>query len=120
MEGPRKFLVVDDNVDGRSLLVRTLRRKFPHASVTECRDATEALRIAATERLDAIVTHRAWEVDGLTLIRELRQANPSVPIVMVSGIDRSEPARAAGATSFLNYDEWLRLGAVVADIIGPR
>jgi hypothetical protein len=32
---------------------------------------------------------------------------------MVSGIDRSEAALAAGANAFLPYDEWLRIGTVV-------
>mgnify|MGYP001573799336 CR=1 FL=1 len=62
-------------------------------------------------------SHRAVEIDGLTLIRFLRRVSPQVPIVMVSGIDRAAEAQEAGATCFLNYDEWLRIGTVMADLL---
>jgi hypothetical protein len=38
--------------------------------------------------------------------------------VMVSGIDRTDAALRAGATCFLNYDEWLRVGSLVTDLLG--
>lgn len=114
-----KFLVIDDNADSRFLLVKTLLRKFPQAVIHECQDAEAALLVVrTTPDLDAIVTHRAFEVDGLTLVQLLRRVNPMVPIVMVSGVDRSREAAAAGATCFLNYDAWLRIGTVVAESLG--
>jgi hypothetical protein len=36
---------------------------------------------------------------------------------MVSGLDRSAAALKAGATVFLNYDEWLRIGTIVANLL---
>jgi CheY-like chemotaxis protein len=115
----RKFLIVDDNADSRFLLVKTLLRKFPQAVVQECQDGDAAVALVRSEKLDAIVAHRAAEVDGLTLIRMLRQANPTLPIVMVSGFDRSKESLAAGATCFLSYDAWLRIGTVVAELLAP-
>lgn len=119
MPAPRKFLIIDDNSDSRFLLVKTLLRKFPQSVLQECQDAEAAVALAKSEKLDAIVAHRAAEVDGLTLIRMLRHANPLVPLVMVSGFDRSKEAVAAGATCFLSYDAWLRIGTVVADLLNP-
>jgi CheY-like chemotaxis protein len=116
---PRKFLIVDDNSDSRFLLVKTLLRKFPHAIVEECQDGDAALALAKSEKLDAMVVHRAAEIDGLTLIRMLRQADPHTPIVMVSGLDRSRQAIEAGASTFLSYDAWLRIGIVVSDLLTP-
>ncbi|HVS53925.1 MAG TPA: response regulator [Opitutaceae bacterium] len=112
-----RFLIVDDNADSRFLLVKTLLRKFPGAVVQECQDADAAVQIAASEKPAAIITHRAGDIDGLTLIRLVRRVNPTVPIVMVSGLDRKTDALAAGATRFLNYDEWLRIGSLVAELI---
>ena len=120
MLSPRKFLIVDDNPDSRFLLVKTLLRKFPQAVLQETQDADTAIAIAKTERLDAMVVHRAMEVDGITLVRLLRHVSPTAPIVMVSGIDRTVEAVAAGATAFLNYDAWLRIGSVVADLLDLR
>src|SRR3954471_3284685 len=113
MPAPRKFLIVDDNPDSRFLLVKTLLRKFPQAVIEECQDGNAAVDVAKSGALDAIVAHRAAEVDGLTLIRMLREVNPSIPIVMVSGVDRTKESLAAGATRFLSYEAWLRIGTVV-------
>jgi CheY-like chemotaxis protein len=112
-----QFLVVDDNGDSRFLLVKTLLRKFPQAIVQECQESAIAIKAARNSDLAAIVAHRASDTDGVSLIRALREANPSIPIVMVSGLDRSAAALKAGATVFLNYDEWLRIGTIVANLL---
>jgi DNA-binding response OmpR family regulator len=118
MSLPRKFLIVDDNPDSRFLLVKTLLRKFPQAVIQETQDGESAVALTRAEPLDALIVHRAAEVDGITLIRMLRDVNSSIPIVMVSGLDRAKQAVEAGATTFLNYDAWLRIGTVVAEIVG--
>ena len=115
-----KFLIVDDNPDSRFLLVKTLLRKFPQAVLKETQDGESSVALARAEQLDAVVVHRAAEMDGLSLIRLIRQANSTVPIVMVSGIDRSKAAVEAGASTFLSYEAWLRIGTVVAELIGPQ
>jgi CheY-like chemotaxis protein len=120
MTSPHKFLIVDDNSDSRFLLVKTLLRKFPQAILQETQDGESSIALTRSQSLDAVVVHRAAEMDGLTLIRLLRQANPTVPIVMVSGIDRTKSAVEAGATTFLNYDAWLRIGTVVAELVNAR
>ena len=117
MPSSPKFLVVDDNTDSRFLLVKTLLRKFPKSVVQETQDAATASELAASDQVSAIVVHRAVDIDGVTLVRLIRDANPVVPIVMVSGIDRSKSAVEAGATAFLNYDAWLRIGSVVAELL---
>jgi DNA-binding NtrC family response regulator len=114
---PLRFLVIDENADSRFLLVKTLLRKFPHALLQECHDFQTAVSTARTDHLTAIVAHRTYDCDGISLVAALREANGVVPIVMVSGIDRTPQALAAGATAFLNYDEWLRIGTVVGDAI---
>lgn len=116
----KRFLIVDDNADGRSLLTRTLLRKFPQCLATECGDAGTAVVTAQNEKLDAIIVHRAGEITGLELIPTLRKAAPETPIVYVSGLERKAEATAAGATAFLNYDAWLGLGTLVAGLIEPK
>lgn len=107
------FLVIDFQRDSRFLLVKTLARKFPHAVIRECEDAEQAVQMARTQDVACVVTHRTFETSGAELVRRLREVDPAVPIVMVSGLDRERVAMEAGATSFLNYDEWLRIGSVV-------
>jgi CheY-like chemotaxis protein len=113
------FVVIDYHAESRYLLVKTLRRKFPGAIIHESEDAEKAIEIARAVNLAAIVTHRTFEMEGVELVRRLRDADPKVPIIMVSGIDRATVAKAAGATSFLHYDEWLRIGSVVESHLRP-
>lgn len=109
----RQFLVVDFHAESRFLLARTLLRKFPGAIIHECDDAEAAVAIIRRCPLAAIITHRTFEHAGADLVHQFRAVDPNVPIVMVSGIDRERSALDAGATSFLHYDEWLRIGSVV-------
>jgi DNA-binding NtrC family response regulator len=120
MPSPRRFLIVDDNADSRFLLVKTLLRKFPLAALLETQEGDAALAMMRAEPLDAIIVHRAAEIDGVTLVRMLREVNSTIPLVMVSGIDRSRQAMEAGATTFLSYDAWLRIGTVVDEILTAR
>ena len=120
MSAQLKFLVIDDNADSRFLLVKTLLRKFPSAVIHECQSSAAALGMAKTTDLNAIISHRTTETAGISLLRELRQINPHVPMVMVSGVDRRELALAAGADRFLLYDEWLRIGTIVEELIASH
>jgi CheY-like chemotaxis protein len=117
MSGPLSFLIVDDNADGRFLLSKTLLRCFPQCAVQECVDIDVAQALVRKLHPAAIVTHRARGLDGMETIRMLREADPHIPIVYLSGIDRAAESRIAGATCFLNYDAWLRIGTVVAELL---
>ncbi len=117
MQSRRKFLVIDDNPDSRFLLVKTLLRKFPDAVIQECQSTEPAVDVLKHDTIAAVVLHRATDADGEMLIKLLRRVNATTPIVMVSGFDRSQVALAAGATAFLNYDEWLRIGTLVSDLL---
>lgn len=117
---PRKFLVIDDNADSRTLLTKTLLRKYPDSLIQECQNGDTAILAVRAERIEAVIAHRTFEYDGETLVRLLRKAEPTVPIVMVSGYDRRDIAKAAGADAFMNYDEWLTIGNVVAAAMASR
>lgn len=117
MEAPVTFLVVDDHAESRFLLVKTLKRKFPRAQILEADSEPQAMGLARRDDLCLIVTHRTFELPGVELVRTFRASNPRVAIVMVSGIDREEAALAAGANRFLHYDQWLRLGSLVEDLL---
>lgn len=111
------FLVVDHHKDSRFLLVKCLHRKFPRAEILEAEDGELAIKLAGRRDLTAIVTHRTREYFGTELVEKFREVNQAVPIVMVSGIERTIPALAAGADRFMLYDEWLRIGTIVKDLL---
>jgi len=112
-----EFLLIDDNADNRFLLAKTLIRKYPNALVQECQDSEPALLAARRPSLTAIVVHRASDIDGLPLVEMLRKSRPTLPILFVSGADFRTAAFEMGATAFLHYDAWLRVGAVVEDML---
>lgn len=120
MPGRPRFLVVDDNADGRFLLAKTLLRKYPNALVHECQDMETAVEAVRTLLPDAqnsyVIAHRATNGDGHTLIAALRREHPSIPIIWISGEDRTEELARAGATRFLHYDAWLMIGSTVEEL----
>lgn len=88
--------------------------------IHECWEGDAAVAIAKRQDLSAIVSHRTFDYDGETLVALFRRVNSTVPIVMVSGYDRADRAKAAGADTFMNYDRWLMTGSVVAEAIAAR
>jgi DNA-binding NtrC family response regulator len=117
MTSLRKFLVVDDVPENRFLLAKTLLRKFPGAIVQECEETVTSITAARDDRLTAVVVHRAIDSDGVSLTAAIRSANPMVPIIIVSGQESCPGAIKAGANVFLNFEAWLRIGTVVADLL---
>lgn len=114
------FVVIDFNAESRQLLVRTLRRKFPQAVLHETDDTDKALEVARSVGAVAIITHRTFDMPGAEVVQQLRDAEPSVVIIMVSGMDRETEALRAGADAFLPYDEWLRIGTLVEEHLTRR
>ena len=113
------FLLVDHNADSRLLLGRTLHRKFPAAVIQECDSAPATVAALQAGPVDVAICHRLDGHDGAAVVALIRQASPAVPIIMVSGVNRSLEARKAGANAFLNFDEWLTLGTVVERLLPP-
>ncbi|WP_369130248.1 ATP-binding protein [Modestobacter roseus] len=97
-------LVVDDNADMRSYLVRVLS---PHWAVRTCADGEEALRSIAEHRPDVVVTDVMMpRVDGFELLRRLKGApgTRSIPVIMLTaraGQEAAVEGLAAGADDHL-------------------
>ncbi len=113
----RNFLIIDETPSDRTLLARTLLRRFPSALLQDTPDAKTALAWVKTRKLDAVIVHQAADADAVTLVRELRRTSPALPILLVSAADRAKEAAAAGANCFLPFDAWSRVGGVIADLL---
>ena len=111
------FLVIDSFEEMRLLVVRTVQRVFPGAVITEAHDFEEATRLMSGTAYDAIIVHRAIGADAKTIIELIRRDDSAVPIIAVSSMDRTDEVLSAGATAFLNFEEWLRIGTLVAELI---
>jgi excisionase family DNA binding protein len=92
-EGGQNVLVVDDEASIRDLLAKTL-------ALAEYRVDTAADGVSALDRLrehrgayDLMIADlRMPGMDGLTLIREVKQINPSLPIIIITGFSTESSA----------------------------
>jgi DNA-binding NtrC family response regulator len=94
-----RILIVDDEEGLRRLLSRVLSRAGYDA--TAVGSGTEALRQVASQRYNLVVTDiKMPEMDGLQLLGELKEFDPSLPIIVMTAYGTIENAVQA-----------LRLGA---------
>ena len=100
-----QLLIVDDSTSMRQMVAFALTSGG--FQVREAEDGMAALEIARTQKFDAVVTDvNMPRMDGITLIRELRQlpAYKFTPLLMLtteSGGDKKMEGKAAGATGWL-------------------
>ena len=99
----KKFLFVDDDAGMRSL-VKEFFDTEGYLTV-EAENGKAALKLIAVEDFDAVVTDmRMKEMDGLTLLREIRSQNLILPVILITAFGSIETAVEAikeGATNFI-------------------
>jgi DNA-binding NtrC family response regulator len=99
-----KVLVVDDDSSVRFTIVDILS-SFDH-QCQSASDGAEALNKSMKEHFDAVITDvQMPHMDGITLTRELRKRDPSLPVMVMTG--RSDQkiaghAIANGASVFMS------------------
>jgi len=91
-----RLLVVDDDADIVELLAASLR--FSGFEVTTARNGHDALALASSSRPDLIVLDVMMPgLDGLSVVRRLREGGSRVPVVLLTAKDATED-RVAGLT----------------------
>jgi hypothetical protein len=116
-ESPQQFVVVSDSEEERMLYARTLLRKFPAAVIVECRVDAAALMLERAADFTGVAVHFGSSPEIRAFVENLRQIARQLPIVSLSGFDRSIDALAAGTSRFLPADQWLMLGVVMQDLL---
>src|SRR3989449_3580387 len=87
-----KILIADDREDNLGLLREWLSAQDYY--VRCARDGREALDIARQDPPDLILVDKVMpEVDGLSVARELKRGDPTVPVIILTG--REDTRRAA-------------------------
>ena len=124
-----KILVVEDDRELRSLFSRVLTR---HGySTLEAGNGEEALSLLDTEYIDLIISDIMMPVmDGYELVRSLREANITIPVLMITAkdaFDDMERGFLSGTDDYMvkpvNVNEMvLRVGALLrrAQMISER
>ncbi len=79
-----KILLVDDSRTIRNIQKNTLKA-LGHTDVTEAADGVEALALLAKGRPDLmLVDWNMPNMDGITLIKKVRETDRALPIIMVT------------------------------------
>ena len=116
-----RILVVEDDISEQVLLQQMLSRAGH--TVVIAADGSQALDRLREDKIDAVVTDLRMPVlNGLRLIRELREAGDTIPIVAISGENADQLMLAqdyganAGLVKPLNRDDLLAvLDRIVRD-----
>jgi two-component system chemotaxis response regulator CheY len=99
-----KVMLVDDSATMRTIERRCLKQ-LGVTDISEGEDGLQALQQFDGSEFDLVITD--WNMprmDGLTLLREIRQRNTRVPVVMVTNETENKRFReavAAGASDYL-------------------
>jgi excisionase family DNA binding protein len=92
-EGRQRVLVVDDEASIRDLLAKTLAlAEYDVDTAPDGAHALDRLREARGDYDLVIADLRMPGMDGLTLIREVKQINASIPIIIITGFSTESSA----------------------------
>lgn len=81
---PESILVVDDDTAFRERLAKALRKRG--FEVHTAQDGPTGLEVARTESPDrAVIDLRMEEMSGLELLKQLKQVDPTIKVVMLTG-----------------------------------
>ena len=107
-----KALIIDDNEDFVELLGKQL--ELHGLEVLSAGSAEEGIRLAREARPDiALVDVRLPDRDGVSLVGALREENPELPIIMVSGLGDPQHVVAAMQAGAVDYVQKPIDGAVL-------
>jgi CheY-like chemotaxis protein len=97
------FLIVDDNVPLRDVIVRVIRKIAPGAAVTQVDGVKEAfVALQSTAFTAMIIDYRLPDGDGVEVIRWVRQRGQALPVIAVSGLNVDREMQAVGANYVLS------------------
>ncbi len=114
-----RFLIVDDDADSAFLARRNLQTVFPQAVVDQVQAGQAALELLSKHTYTAVITdYRMPWMDGLTLVRKIREQGITTLVVMRTAMEDIENlARSAGVDYVLPWFRWRDLGDIVKELL---
>lgn len=98
-------LIIDDDDVDRMAVRRTLAKAGIEATIAEARTATIAKQCLQQQSFDCVfLDYRLPDQDGLSLVRELREASVNIPLIVLTGQGDEQVAvelMKAGASDYL-------------------
>ncbi len=122
--GEVRILLLDDNPDDRALVVRSLRKEIENPEIIEILDSkgfSQALE--RLEEFDLVITdYQLRWIDGLQVLREVKNRVPDTPVIMFTATGSEEIAVEAMKNGLDDYilkspKHFARLAATVAQTL---
>ena len=115
-----KILVIDDNLRDRELLAAVLEERGYEVILAD--NGGTGLMLCHRQDPDAVVLDlRMPEIDGRSVLRQLRTLQPSLPVVVFSGHGTQEVEQEVldqGATAFIQKEFSLhQLGLALQEVL---
>jgi len=96
-------LVVDDEIDARSTIINFLKDRF-ECEFREAKDGDEAVKYVQSNPCDVMILDiKMPKKSGMTVVKEAKEINPKIDILIVSAWvsdDVAEEAMKLGATDY--------------------
>ncbi|MDX1950535.1 MAG: response regulator [Verrucomicrobiota bacterium] len=93
MTTPLKLLLIDDNPDDRSLVMRELKKEFHSLQVRQIIDESSLLAALDAADFDIVITdYQLRFSDGLTVLKKVKAQCPDIPVIMFTGTGSEEVA----------------------------
>jgi len=97
-----KLLIVDDESDIREFARNFFKKRKIEVFVAS--GGCQALDLIARESPDLVLLDvKMEEMTGIEVLRQLRKSNPSIKVIMVSGIEEEETINEAKALGVIGY-----------------
>lgn len=98
------LLIADDDEGMRYAIRRLVSRHYPEAKISEAGDGRKALELYQKAGADLlIVDYRMPLMDGIDLVRALKEEANQVPVIMISSHSVArEEGKAAGISAFVD------------------
>lgn len=99
-----RILLIDDNPDDRTLVVRELRRTFATIDIIQVADAEGFTQALQAEGYDLVITdYQLRWTDGVTVLRTIKNSWPECPVVMFTATGSEEVAVEAMKAGLNDY-----------------
>lgn len=112
------ILIVDDSAVDRLLIQRLLERAEKGWQIRSVADAAAAMELIQSEPIDAVVTDLQMpRIDGLALVRWIKQQRPHLPVVLVTGMGSEQAAMDALRSGAASYSPKSQLARDLAETV---
>jgi PAS domain S-box-containing protein/putative nucleotidyltransferase with HDIG domain len=119
----RTILLIDDNPDDRALTVRALSLEFPNIEMKQIKNAQDFSGALKDQKFDLVITdYKVHWIDGLDVLRKVKEIAPDCPVIMFTGTGNEEIAVSAMKAGLDDYvikspKHFVRLPAAVRSVV---